>query len=253
MVDPHVERLLFKIVPGTGVSYASAAPLTFENTLGRFDVRDGELVVEPADHFPSEAAARAVVEPFLRSWEIASDVEANVETIRFRFDRADVIDRNPLPPGSHVLMAGTSTVTFVGTVATLVLSNHYPAPPASFAATSEVIRAHARWVDYKAGRERLQAMGYFVLTLIEGAGGRKHAAQSLQIEVKILNMIGRLTSTKGSPSTARKAPPSGQFNDLTGEEQAWLEDAIPKVIKRLGERAAGATLTPLSLKDLRKL
>jgi hypothetical protein len=74
--------------------------MTFANHVGRFDVREGKLIVEPADHFARKADARGVIEPFLRAWEIQADIDFNIGTIRFKFMRADVVDRDPPPPGS---------------------------------------------------------------------------------------------------------------------------------------------------------
>jgi hypothetical protein len=67
-----------KSVRDEGVAYEIPDPLTFEHTLGRFDVRDGKLVVAASGHFPDQAAGRSVIEPFLKSWEIATDLESNL-------------------------------------------------------------------------------------------------------------------------------------------------------------------------------
>jgi len=71
--------------------------------------------------------------------------------------------------------------------------------------------------------------------------------------VDVLRKLGELTSTKGHPTTARKAPQGGQFQDLTEAEKDWLEQAIRRLIRRLVEHASGANLTMLTLSDLPKL
>jgi hypothetical protein len=254
--DPHVTRLQFEIRPEKGTSYENPEPLTFENPLGQFDARDGKLLVEPVDHFADETAARSIIEPFLRSWEIETDLDANPGTIRFRFQSADVIDRDPPPPGSDlsIQLVGESLLITGGTIETLITRRKYPQPPTAFEATVDVARAHARWLDYRAGREPLPSMGYFVLTLVEtAAGSRKNAAGVFQIHSRVLDKLGELVSTRGGPATARKAPSGGLFQELTGAEQAWLEQAVRKLVKRLGEHASGATLSRLTLGDLPKL
>jgi len=253
MRDPHVERLLFEIGSEEGISYDSPAPLDFTNHLGCFDCRDGKLVVEPASHFADEDDARAVIEPFLHSWEIEADLDLNIGTIRFRFLRAEMVDRDPPPPGtSQVIRAKAAGVVFsTGDVTLRVTRRAYPVPPESFRATSDVQLAHSRWRAFRAGREPLQSMAYFVLTLIEaGAGGRKNAARNLLIDAKVLDTVGRLSSTKGDANTARKVKRGGAFQDLTGAENHWLEQAIRRLIRRLGEAASGLAIQELRMADL---
>lgn len=144
-----------------------------------------------------------------------------------------------------------------GTLALLLTRRTYRQPPSDFEATPDVASARARWLDYRAGREPLPAMDYFVLTLVwASAGGRNNtknaaAAKVFQIDERVLPKISELTTARGAPTTARKAPPKGgRFQELTGAEQAWLEQAVRKAIKRLGERASGATLTLLTFSDL---
>lgn len=96
-------------------------------------------------------------------------------------------------------------------------------------------------------------MAYFVLTRIQStAGSWAKAAAAFNIDKSILDKIGKLSSTKGDASTARKAT-EGDFQDLTPAEKRWLEGTIPKVIHRLGERASGSPLTRISLADLPSL
>jgi hypothetical protein len=42
-------------------------------------ISDGVLRVEPAQHFATEAEARAAVDPFLREWEAGNDLRHGVE------------------------------------------------------------------------------------------------------------------------------------------------------------------------------
>lgn len=256
MRDSHVERLHFAIGAEEGVSYEAPIPLTFENYLGDFDCRDGRLVVKPVAHFSDENDARTVIEPFLRAWEIDSDLNGNIGTIRFKFMRADVIDRDPPPPGtSKAISLKARSVTASRTTATLqIVRRSYPSPPESFRATSEAVQAYSRWRAFRDGREPLQSMAYFFLTLAEAtAGGRRRAAHVLAIKAEVLSTIGRLASTKGDLSTARKVARTGAFDELTDSEKRWLEQAIRHVIKRLGERVAGTAMESLKITNLPKI
>ena len=98
--DPRVERLHFRIACEEGTVYDNPAPLRFRHQFGTSETDGGALVVSPVDDFSNEADARAIIEPFLRAWEIATDIDEGVGVIRVRYVRADIVDRNP-EPGSR--------------------------------------------------------------------------------------------------------------------------------------------------------
>lgn len=256
MRDPHVEYLRYDAASeNESVVYEDPGPLTFSNEVGVFTLKNGELVVRLSEHFPDEDSARHVVAPLLRSWEINADLTANLGQIRFKFKDSKITDRNPPAPGETAIgcMQASGTLRITGRAALTLKCSKYPDPPAAFTATTEVQLAHARWVGFRAGREPLQSMAYFVLTLIERTfGGRQGAATSLSIDSLVLNKIGELSSTRGASDTVRKAPKTGQYVDLTAQEQAWLEAAVKHAIQRLGEHTAGGPLNQLAMADLPK-
>lgn len=251
--DPHVERLHYDVNSGEGISYRDPPPVTFSNHLGNFDLRDGKLTITPTEHFAEEEQARQAFEPFLRAWEIEKDLTSNIGTIRFKFARAEVIDRNPPPPGApRIIRAKASAVCVVGAKATLhVTCSKYPEPLATFRTTPEVEMCYRRWMGYRDGKEPLPAMAYFVLTVLQQiAGGRDAAARVFQIDREILQKIGDLTSMKGDEASARKVTAGNPLQGLTTAEQRWLETAVRRVIHRLGEHASGAPLARIRLADL---
>lgn len=256
MRDPHVQKLYYEIGSGEGISYKDPEPVTFSNQLGVFDLCDGKLSVAPTEHFANEDDARQAIEPFLRAWEIEADLNSNVGMIRFEFARADLIDRDPPPPGSsHVIEAKMGEIITMGESVSFHLTcSKYPQPPIAFRTTPEVEIGYRRWIAFRTGKEPLQSMAYVVLTLLQTtAGSRQHAAQIFQIDPAILNLIGKLSSTKGDSSTARKIQTGSVLEELSGAEKQWLEQAVRRVIHRLGEHAAGAPLTPIKLSDLPNL
>lgn len=254
MRDPHIQTVHYAVGSGEGISYSNPESISFANHLGTFNLSKGKLEITPTEHFPDEDAARQAVEPFLRAWEMEADLTSNVGMIRFEFDRADVIDRDPLPPGSPQVLhvKGASSVSVAGSVTVHVTRSKYPKPPMHFRATPEVEHAYRRWLGYQAGKEPLQSMAYFVLTILEkhAAGSRKDAARSFLIDLPILSKIGELSSTKGDASTARKAGDGNQFQELSGAEKNWLENAVRRVICRLGEHASGGSLPLISARNL---
>ena len=210
----------------------------------------------PAEHFPNEIDARQAVEPFLRAWEIKADLTSHIGMICFKFVGAEVIDRNPPPPGSPqvIEVSGTSMATASCSGSLHLTCSKYPQPPKTFRATPEVQHAYRRWMGYRLGKEPLLSMANFVLTYFEQAtGGRKKAAQTLHIGMKVLRKIGELNSKKGDESTARKAPRGNKFQELSDSEKQWLEETICRVIYRFGEHASGSPLPLISLRDLPSL
>jgi hypothetical protein len=244
----------YAVSSGEGISYRNPEPVSFVNHLGAFDLVEGKLSIAPVEQFPDEEEARRAIEPFLRAWEMDADLNSNLGMIRFTFERVELIDRDPpsLGPSLAIHLKGIASLSLVGQSVSLHLTcTKYPEPPREFRATPEVQHAYRRWIGFRSGKEPLQSMAYFVLTLLESAAGdRKSAARSFNIEPEVLSTIGMLSSTKGDPDTARKVGPGTQFQELTGAEKQWLEKAIPLVIRRLGEHASGALLTPISLSDL---
>jgi hypothetical protein len=251
--DTHVQSMHFSVGSGEGISYRDPEPVSFVNDLGAFDLADGKLTITPNEHFSDEEEARRAIEPFLRAWEIDADLTSNLGMIRFTFERVELIDRDP-PPGWSPQVAqpkGVGAVAQLGQVSVHVSCRKYPQPPHAFRATPEAQLAYRRWLGYRSGKEPLQSMAYFVLTLVESiAGDRRKAAPFFKIEAEFLRTIGRLSTTKGDPDTARKARSGVQFQELTGAERQWLEKAIALVIRQLGERASGVPLSPIRLTDL---
>ncbi len=256
MRDPHVQLMHYAVGSGEGISYQDPEPVSFSNHLGTFDLSDNKLRIAPVEHFSEEEEARRAVEPFLRAWEMEADLNSNVGMIRFTFERVELIDRDPPPPGSPqvITVKGVATISVDLSASLQITCRKYPQPPNTFRATPEVQHAYRRWIGFRSGKEPLQSMAYFVLTLLESAArGRMNAARSFNIESAVLGTIGRLSSTKGDPSTARKAGLGTQFQELTAAEKQWLEKAIPLVIRRLGEHASGAPLAPIALTDLPRI
>jgi hypothetical protein len=228
--------------------------MSFTNHLGRFELADGKLTIYPADHFADGTQARAVLDAFVRAWEVESDLSRNIGSIRFKYTGVRKVDRGPAPAprsGARRLSVLAEAIALVESVSSHVTQSTYPTPPIDFRTTPEVETAYRRWRAFREGREPLPSMAYAVLTLLESlAGGRREAEATFHIEHIVLDTIGRLSSTKGDSDSARKFPQGGQVQPLTGSESAWLEAAIRRVVRRMGEHAAGVQLTQLAMSEL---
>src|SRR5439155_17286011 len=150
----------YAVGSGEGISYRDPEPLSFSSHLGDFELVDKELRIKPTEHFSEEEEARAAIEPFLRAWEIEADLKSNFGAIRLTFERVELIDRDPPPPGSpQVIEAKAAALAFATASVSLHLTcRRYPQPPQTFRATPEVQHAYRRWIAFRSGKEPLQSM-----------------------------------------------------------------------------------------------
>jgi hypothetical protein len=225
-----------------------------ENHVGVFELTKGKLTVYPADHYSSGTEARAVIDPFLRAWELDADLTRNIGSIRFKYLSVHKIDRNPPSPtpGSMSVALETAGLVVTGDAVSLhITQSTYPSPPTNFRTTPEVELAYGRWRAFRDGREPLQSMSYAILTLVEFIGGdRRQAASTFKVNYRVLDTIARLSSTKGDAATVRKFKQGLQLQPLSGAESTWLESAVRRLVRRIGEHAAGAQLSELTMNEL---
>ncbi len=258
MRDPHVEALRYRLVLAESVDFDNAPPLEVLQDGLKFRIDEGKLSIRMKDHYGTEREARRIVEQLLRAWEIHHALAAGRPELRFEFDRSEIIDRNPPPPpkpgeARTVHLTATAIVKATATASLHVSRGSYPAPPAGFALDADVETLWHRWEGYLAGREPLQAMAYFCLTLLEMHGGRKGAVSRYAISSSVLNKLGELSTETGDGTTARKA--TAELRPLTGQERAWLEAAVKALIRRIGEVAASprSNRPQLTMADLPSL
>jgi len=253
MRDPHVASLTYLATPSETVSFDNAPPL--EGRIGSFGflLADGKLKIEPNMHFGGIEEARAYVDPLLRSWEIDIALRFGSPELLFKYETAELIDRNPPPPGSPLtLQVQLGAVVTVAVSATLhVARGYYPDPPPIFRTNPDVETLWQRYDQYRRGHEPLPSMAYFCLTLLEAmAGSRAEAVKRFHISRSVLNKMGELASERGDVSDARKYRAVASGGPLTGPEIRWLEEAVKAIIRRLGELDSVGTLSTIKLNDL---
>lgn len=253
MHDPHVQSLTYQLVTDDSVSFVDTEPVEHDALIFHVHLADDTLTVTMQEHFANVETARTAVEPFLRAWELDVALQHGHREIWFEFADAEVIDRNPPPPGaSQKLRMHVAEHTHVAEEVSVHLTrHHYPAPPTQFAVSPDVETLWQRYQGYVDGREPLPAMAYFCLTLLEGlAGNRKAIARVYGISGKILDHLGRLSSRHGDAASVRKFPKTGSFTPLKAQEQRWVETAIRAIFRQVGAHAAGASPPQLTLADL---
>jgi hypothetical protein len=177
------------------------------------------------EHFATPEQARHRVDPFLRAWEIHAAIQEGV-LIEFQYDRAEIIDRHPLPPGSATVVApaGIASANAFGSGAVHTVHGEYPSPPTAFAADPDVEKLWSRWSGYADGREPLQSMAYFCLTVLDAAAAGSNRAETqahFAVSGRVLSTLSRLSSDVGDAATARKMSRyQRDQRPLTGEESA---------------------------------
>jgi len=244
--DPHVEQLHYRLVHGGAVTYVDCEPVERETDAFRLRLADNKLTVEMNEHHPTAEEAQAVVEPFLRTWEIYIALERGKGALGFVFEKADVIDRNPPPPGGDQVLRGSriSEPMRAHRGSLHATNTRYPTPPSAFVASPDVDTLWHRYERYLDGREPVASMAYFCLTVVTNVpGGRRAAASLLGISDGLLNKIGELTAR------GRKHLP--QEDPLSAAEDAWLDGAVKLLIRRVGEVAAdpSAAASKITLRD----
>jgi hypothetical protein len=256
VTDPHVKTLSYTLVTREGVTYQAGAP-PIERDLDPFSIRleGGELTVTMHDHYADTAAAQAAVEPYLRAWRAAATLQTTRWEFEFKYARAEVIDRSPDPANRKTVVAVGAALTARGTLSAEgeVERASYPAPPDGFALDPDTETLWNRWQGYVEGRESLQTMAYFCLTVLELHDGRQGAAARYGVSSKVLSNLARLASETGDLATARKVTP--RLRKLADSERVWLEAAVKALVRKAGEVAAanGAKLDRLTMSDLPRL
>jgi hypothetical protein len=250
--DPHVEWLRYRIELGPTLKVTDPTPHTYEADGFSVQLESGRLTASLKEHHASIESARERVEPFLRSWERDSDLKYGVLALRFIREDAQVIDRDPPPPGSprtYSVQAHAGGIALAGAAAEIAFGmREYPPPPTTFRTTPDVETLWYHYESHMAGKERLSDMGYYCLTVIERlSGGREGAASIFAIDAKVLNRLGKLTSTRGDMRTARKS--ISQPQPFQPQEETWIKDVVRAMVRRVGEAAVGTPLKKLSMAD----
>jgi hypothetical protein len=249
MRDPHVNSLLYRLEcpPST---FQNPSPVRHETPTFDITLADQKVKFEFKEHYATEKAAQESVAHFLRAWEIDAGLTMGPGVLRFVYERADVIDRNPPPAGETQLIGvvgiPSGEAWAIGTLT--VARPAYPDPPKVFKVSPDVETMWNRYEGYVAGREPLPAMAYFCLTVIlTRAGNRQSAAQAYNIQLGVLRKLAEITSCHGDAATARKMVET--LIPHTRQELAWIEAVVKAIIRRVAEVEGGQSGPQISMSD----
>ncbi|MGH2748656.1 MAG: hypothetical protein ACRDKB_12140 [Actinomycetota bacterium] len=249
MTPGKVEALSYQmIVVDDRHDFDKAGPWT--GTIGDFDgeLRANQLALTPRSTFHTAEEARDSVEPFLRAWELDSELAGGLQ-IEFRFSSARV-DQTKGGNASTTVMVHTVDALLISEGVTAHISHgNYPAPPASgLKRTQFVDDLLIRVRELRTRSHPMLVVAYLFLTQLEYEhGGRQQAARQLNVEVKILQSLGRL-SAKNDPQERRKV--KGAIDPLTEPERQWLFAALPKLTWQAAHVESGKMPARLGMNDL---
>ena len=253
MNDPHVVALIYRIEHGDSIDYSQVKPLVVDERRFRLSVDDMRARFEFKGHYATAEQARDAIADYIRVWEFDATLKrGNPDSFRLRFEKADIVDRNPTLGAvrlSGCFVGGVGT----GTAKLTVSTPNYPSPPSDVAIDPDAETMHGRYMGYRQKREPLPGMAYFCLTVLEaGAGDRRAAAGKYGIDISVLAKIGDLAANRGG-AQARKA--GGVATELSHREHRFLDRAVKAIVRRVAERAHAPTaaLPTISLSDLPSL
>lgn len=244
MKDPHVESLVYRAESAEDIIYADPPRLEIDMDEWEGCLENGILTCRMKTHYASVSDARTEIESYLRAWEVNANLKHGKGSIRFVYQDAHVIDLSPQETGRGVVVCPKTAVMGVGTMTANVqiVRRNYPPPPRDFMVSPNVETLWGRYEGYLNGKEKLPTMAYFCLTVIEviyggqrekGEDIRKVAARTIKVDPEVLDTLGKLTSTKGDRTTARKF--LARSLPLTKTECVWIEAVLKALICRVGE------------------
>lgn len=251
MRDPHVVSLKYHVETSGSVEYRTPPPIEYETEEFRLKLENGILECYLKVHFASVNEAKEIVENSLRAWELKTILTEGLGLLKFVFDDAVVIDRNPPPPGSPVELSCVST-THTRMYANLTaVMGKYPEPPHDFSINDTVNGLFLRYNEYLEGREKLLTTAYFCLSYLESLEGkREKVAEKYGIDIKVLSKLGDLTANYGDVKTARKFCKGSTLKPLTRLGEMWVQEALKKIIFRVGAYQKGCDLTIITMNEL---
>ena len=236
MNDPHVEALIYVIEHESTVSYKDATPIEIEHPEFRVRVEDGHARFELAEHYATAGDARAAVQPFIDQWVFRVSLDSGPDQFALRFERSEIIDRDPTPGATAIsahISSGVPTMR-----ATIRVAKQYPHPPSEDAMdirNCHVQRMFGQYMDYRAG-QRLTVIAQVCCEEFETFRDElKGAAGRLEISHNVIREVRKIANNKGGHQ-ARHA--SAIDHPLTQYEVRFLEKAVVAMIIRAARVAA---------------
>jgi hypothetical protein len=239
--DPHVKTLYYKVLVSEDVDYENAPALSEIAEEFEFTLNYEKAIFTMKQHYSTVDDAKAVVESYIRAWNILIGLKHGPDSFKLKFLDADIIDRAPVSNKNDAAkFLGCSSLSsapaFRGEVHAHISHAEFPPFPKNFKESPEAETMYLRYKAYLKGRESLTSMAYMCLTVYKAtADNLKDAAKKYCIDHNVLKNLGRLTSTKGGPEEVRKYPKNGTSDPLHPKEKEWIVSVVKSLILRAAE------------------
>jgi hypothetical protein len=160
MSDPHVQYVCSQLETDTPLRFDHPPSCEHETAEFTLCLADDVLTCTMKAHYASADAARAVIDPFIRAWELDVALHWGQRVMRYVYQKANLIDRDPPPPGTPQVIRPTAIESLeVIDPATVVLTQpYYPAPSRRFIVSVDVETLWRRYEGYMQGGEPLPGM-----------------------------------------------------------------------------------------------
>ena len=182
MNKPHVDKLHYRMIIPETVDYDEAPPVTADTDLFSMTASVDGVTFTMKEHFETETDARTVTDKYLDEWTVLIGLRSGPEEIKFRFNRAEVIDLEPPTDGKIMPSRLVGAIPCPNAQFTMHHASHpkYPDPPDGFTVSPNVETMYLRYKAYREGRDRLLSMAYLILTVTEmNAGSRGKAGRTI--------------------------------------------------------------------------
>jgi hypothetical protein len=152
-----------------------------------------------------------------------------------------------------------------GSATAHVTSRSYPNPPDDFTVSEDVEVMWTLYARYRQDRERLLPIADTCLSWLQfraqqndptgTKSWRRKATQQYNIHLDVLRKLGELGANLGVGVEARKVHGGSQLRNPNHRERQWIEEAIKRIIRRVGEHAADPkkALPKITMSDLPQL
>jgi hypothetical protein len=190
------------------------------------------LVAIPGRRDESIVRVRSRLEPLLAGWAAHLELAEGI-AIRFGY-RAVWLEDEPEDVRVEYQVEGGDAIKVYNSI------REAPAPPPRWVDQEpELVRLlRSQWRAVRDGSAKLLDRAYFCLTAVEHAyGGRRPAAERLQVSVSFLSRIGLLAASPDR-GHARKVTGTGPA-EFSPEDRQWLTRSVPRLIYRCLEVELG--------------
>ena len=256
MNDPHVVALIYDIEHDRTIDYSQAPSLTKEVDEFTVKICEGQVRLEPKEHYASVTEALIAAGDFARNWELDVVLRTQPGQFSLVFNRPEIIDRNPTPGVAELSMHARSGKPFMQASLTAI-APVYPEPPSQVTLghdDDDVVLLLNRYSNYRKGKEPVASMAYFCSTMLtKRLPTGESRGDKLKVGGKVQRAIRRLSSKHGGQMGARKW--DATTIELEASEVSFLEQAVKLIIRRVAEVARDEThqLPTITLADLPKI